>query len=478
LGRLGTAGLLVGGLSLFTGCETKSFLDPGQIGRWETKPLVVPILDNLNIGADELDAQFTTARDIEQADLTDDAADYEIAANDTVSVSITDLVAPGAESTKTIRVSQTGKISLPLLPSPIQASGLSEQQLERAVTEAYKDAQVIQNAQVTVSVLEARGRTYSVIGAVGNPGLYAIYDTDFRVLDALVTARDVTSAVGIDTIYVIRKKTAAKTESAPVAPAAPATGTDSLAPQSMAPSNANARTSQMLMQDGKAPEGSTVVIDGKEIVITPPPAATNPMEMSAEAPATQPGGIVTSDAPMATTQGGMEPKFEFNAIKEPDDREIIRVPYAALKSGQLKYNIIIKPGDLLFVPSTIVGEYYMGGNVQGPGAYSLSARKITLMQALVAARGLNDVAWPSRTEIVRRLPGDKQVFVRVDLDKIASGLEPDLYLKPDDRINVGTNAIAPFLASFRNGFRLTYGFGFLFDRNFANNDNNNNNNNN
>ena len=36
-------------------------------------------------------------------------------------------------------------------------------------------------------------------------------------------------------------------------------------------------------------------------------------------------------------------------------------------------------------------------------------------------------------------------------------------------MNVGTNALAPFLAAIRNGFRVTYGFGFLYDKNFADN---------
>jgi hypothetical protein len=34
-------------------------------------------------------------------------------------------------------------------------------------------------------------------------------------------------------------------------------------------------------------------------------------------------------------------------------------------------------------------------------------------------------------------------------------------------IDVGTHAIAPFLLTIRNSFRLTYGFGFVYDRNFA-----------
>ena len=47
------------------------------------------------------------------------------------------------------------------------------------------------------------------------------------------------------------------------------------------------------------------------------------------------------------------------------------------------------------------------------------------------------------------------------------GTQPDVVLKPNDTLNVGTNAIAPFMATIRNAFRLTYGFGFVYDRNFA-----------
>ena len=453
---LASAGL-VSVFALAVGCESyeepKSFLDPAQVGRLKLEPLVVPILSKLDIGADEEDAQFAGARDVTEADLLATASDYGVSANDVLSVSISDLLGPNTVSDRTIRVTQTGRISLPLLQQPIKVEGLTEQQLERAISDAYRDSQILTNAQVSVSVIEARGRTYTVSGAVGAPGLYAIYDTDFRLLDALVTAREVSSTTGTDTIYIIRKKSnAAAGNAAPDAPKA-TPGMDPLAPQSNA--TILARKSVML-QDGQAPAGGIVTIDGKEVVVNPPASAT---QEAAVAP--------TTTEPAAG-------KFEFNSLKEPQDREVIRIPYQALNSGQLKYNVIIKAQDLIVVPGPTLGEYYMGGNVQAPGAYSLAARKITLSQAVVAARGLNDVAWPSRTEIVRRLPGDKQVFVRVDLDKIFAGEEPDLYLKADDRVNVGTSVIAPFLAAFRNGFRMSYGFGFLYDRNFYDDNNNNN----
>jgi len=58
----------------------------------------------------------------------------------------------------------------------------------------------------------------------------------------------------------------------------------------------------------------------------------------------------------------------------------------------------------------------------------------------------------------------------VDLDKIASGEQPDFFIKPHDLINVGTHATARWRAVLRNAFRATYGFGFVYDRNFANKD--------
>ena len=59
------------------------------------------------------------------------------------------------------------------------------------------------------------------------------------------------------------------------------------------------------------------------------------------------------------------------------------------------------------------------------------------------------------------------VWVRVDLAKLFAGRQPDVYIKADDQVLVGTNLIAPYLAALRNAFRFTYGAGFIYDRNFA-----------
>src|SRR5205085_8757977 len=92
-------------------------------------------------------------------------------------------------------------ISLPYI-GQVNATGKTEAELEQAITRAYKEANLIQNAQVTVTVAEARARTFSVLGAIGAPGQYQIIQSDFRMLDVLVLAKDV--GPDIDFAYVIR----------------------------------------------------------------------------------------------------------------------------------------------------------------------------------------------------------------------------------------------------------------------------------
>ena len=95
---------------------------------------------------------------------------------------------------------------------------------------------------------------------------------------------------------------------------------------------------------------------------------------------------------------------------------------------------------------------------------------MTLKQAIAAAGGLGPLAWPKRVEVVRRIGRENEEIAMVDFDKIASGERPDFFIKPDDLINVGTHPTSRWRAILRNAFRATYGFGFVYDRNFADRD--------
>ncbi len=149
---------------------------------------------------------------------------------------------------------------------------------------------------------------------------------------------------------------------------------------------------------------------------------------------------------------------------------LIKIPADKLLAGDPRYNIVIKPGDSVFVPVDIIGEFCIMGNVNRTGYIPITGRPMTLKQAIAAAGGLGPLAWPKRCEVVRRIGKKKEEIVMVDLDKIASGEQPDFFIKPHDLINVGTHATSRWRAILRNAFRATYGFGFVYDRNFADRD--------
>jgi len=442
----------------------KGFLDPTAVGRFQKQPLVVPILSSLDRSVDVADEQFRNANDVRPEDIEPTGSDYTIGRNDLINVAITDLVAPNVETTRQMRVSESGMISLPLV-GQVQAQGLTEAQLEKQIAAAYRQANLIQSAQVSVSVIEARGRTFSILGSVAAPGQYAILNSEFRVLDALVLAKDVT-AQGVESIYVVRQIRNQPAGPASTEPSTQPSPADVLTPQGSVTNAKHAILAQAspatsvtgaVEQDGQ----KFMTVDGKQI----PVPSTEPAAM----PATPTAKVGTPAAPVAAPPApAMQvTPFEFRDPVAAGKTRVIRIPYDALRNGDLRLNIIIQPYDLIVVPQPTVGEYYMGGHVTRVGVYSLTARKITLKQAIVSAGMFDQIAVPSQTEVIRRVQGDKEIFVEVDLDKVFEGSQPDVFLKPNDVVQVGTSWWAPFAAAVRGGFRFTYGFGFLYDRNFA-----------
>jgi hypothetical protein len=151
-------------------------------------------------------------------------------------------------------------------------------------------------------------------------------------------------------------------------------------------------------------------------------------------------------------------------------RRAIRISADKLLSGDPRYNIVIQPGDNIHVPVDIIGEFCIMGNVNAQGFINITGRPMTLKMAIASAGGLGPLAWPKRCEVVRRIGKKREEIVMVDLDKIAAGEQPDFFIKPNDLINVGTHPTSRYRAVLRNAFRATYGFGFLYDRNFADRD--------
>jgi polysaccharide biosynthesis/export protein len=504
--KLGVLTSAVAGVAatLLAGCNAKSFLDPSELGRGQNSDrLSVKIIDELSPGNETYDPRFPAAEDPRPDDLAVTVTDYTMGPGDVVDIAVTDLTGQGIESVNTRQVTESGNIILPLLKQPVRAEGLTEPEVAQAVADAYKNENIIQEAQVSATLRLKRSRTYSILGAIETPGEFEIATNDFRLLNALTQARDVPAgqALGIDYIYIIRKTKfdPGKGTATPAsAPAARPAGRDPLAPRSQGDTKGMPHTFKPapLMQNNPAPatpatadaptaanapatvpaagetEGRFIIVDGKPVQVGAQPGAAAPAKTGATpaAQTTTGTGVGATGSGSGTT--GAQGSFAFNAPETEGETRAIRIPFDRLRNGDLKYNVVIRPQDMIIIPTPRVQTYYMGGHVGAPGAYQMiPGNKLTLMEAIISARMLDGVAIPERTDVIRR-NGDQKTWVRVDLNKIFAGQQPDLYLKENDNVLVGTNPVAPFLAAFRNAFRVTYGFGFLYDRNFAAEQNN------
>jgi polysaccharide biosynthesis/export protein len=108
--------------------------------------------------ANERIAQLARASEVKQGD-------YVIGAGDLLAIDVFDV----PELSREIRVSETGYISLPLVPSKIHAEGLTPYQLQDKLAEILQTNGLVSTPQVTVSMKEQHGEPITVIGEVRSP---------------------------------------------------------------------------------------------------------------------------------------------------------------------------------------------------------------------------------------------------------------------------------------------------------------------
>jgi polysaccharide export outer membrane protein len=493
-------------------------LDPSQVGRFDkanpwgtSKPVTWPILDQLDM-IDEPNEHWIMASDPLPSDLVVETKEYVVGEGDVINISVFELVTPGLPYTDQKQVNELGNITLQNL-GQVHVAGLAPSQIEKLIGDLAVEKGFLlgkgngaPGPQVSVQLYQSRARVFSALGQVGASGTYNIIGTDFRLLDALALAHDIQggSAPGMDYLYVIRPvKNAgvipADTTSVPAsAPAtAPLKSLDNLEKKSSeAPSAVPAipvaeapvlvREVPKVMTLADVPAGPQVAQANLDAAIgagtAPAPSATASAPAApgtpVAVPATGPAGVLTPqgsmiyvdgkwvpvDAHVSSTMTAAEAQAAASGMGVP---RVIRIPINRLKEGDPRYNIVIHPGDVINVPNIEPGEFYLLGHVGRPGVYTLTGRKVTLKQAIAASGGLDAVAIPRRCDLIRRI-GTTEVTVQVDLQRIFDGEQPDIFLKPNDLVNVGTDMLSPILAVTRNAYRASYGWGFIYDRNLYN----------
>jgi len=131
--------------------------------------------------------------------------EYKIGPQDLLEVSVFGL----DELNKTVRVSEAGKITLPLL-GEIAIGGLTKNELEQKLQDMLRK-DYLQNPQVTVFIREYQSGRVSILGAVGIPGVYELVGTQ-TLLQVIALAGSLTDEAG-DEIIILRKKQDGKDQS-------------------------------------------------------------------------------------------------------------------------------------------------------------------------------------------------------------------------------------------------------------------------
>ena len=528
--------LMLAVVVLVAGCT-----EPSGVGRYRQTPQTNIILESLGVIDEEPEA-FAGARDPAPEDLQADVTEYLIGAGDVVNVSVFELFATGAQYQEVVIVSESGRITLPVIGT-FPASGRSELELTDDIVNRLRP-HILKNPTVSVVVTRSREKVYSVDGSVPQPGTYEVGGGDFRILKALAQAGSVPQA-NVDFVYVIRE--ARIDEMWPGRAEAPAGDLDSgwgvrqVEPVGSAPAIGRAgglleqgipdeevyqeqeidrplpgddSVEQPIVEDQeKDPEQerdellesvyptpvvlSLVDMGGVDDLETEASAADLLVRAQSDGQAKPykvlrrgqkfmlaPVEPINGDAvptppvrppmPQSPKVPEQRPPVQGRAIEDFEgglgSQEVVRINLKKLRGGDLSQNIVIRAGDTIQVPLNAVGEFYVMGQVARPGAYNLTGRRLTLKHAIASAGPMTALAWPSRCEIIRRVGENRSLTWGVDLGKVMAGGAPDVFLKPDDIVNVGSHPVARWIAVIRQSFRATYGFGFVYDRNFADKD--------
>ena len=516
--RWGTASVLALGMfAPLGGCETDSYLDPSVVGRWEHTPTIVPVLERIS-SIEPADDDFVEVSQVTADDLIPFAALSLIGPGDQLEVTIREFERVGGPAEPlAVQVDQRGNIDLPRL-GVIRVAGLSASQAREVIATRLEEAGLFQPGRAVVSVTpqSQRKQTVNVIGAVQNPGTYFIPSPEYRLLEALSAAGGFTESVPY--IYVIRQVPLTDAGLLTPTEGRPAPATDG-APPAGGERPVEGERLIDLIDELSPPSGDRVPPREGAPGAVPDPAPRDPAAPEETRPArpdepapglfaqpetprgSQPPPIDLVDDPREVRRAergdaaASEPPARFTwmyvggqwvkvaaesgreaggdvAGRDLDElvtQRVLEIPTAPLVQGAAKYNIIVRPGDVIRVPNLTAGLFYIEGAISRGGTFDIPpSGSITLMRAVAAAGGLSTIAIPERVDLVRMVGDRRQAMIRLNLRAIMEGTQPDVYLKPDDLINIGTNFWAYPLAVIRGGLRASYGFGFLLDRNFGN----------
>lgn len=312
--------------------------------------------------------------------------EYTIGNGDLLSISVFDV----PELTREVRVSQSGTISIPLVPTRLHISGMTEIQAEQMIADVLQANGLVSHPEVGVMVKEHKSRPITIVGAVQHPMVYEA-DSSVTLLEALAQAGGISNDAG-DTIIVTRVRAASFV---------------------MIPNPEPIRAPGAALPSMDTTQAETTPGEKDATSIANPPTFPSASEI-AKSPSTpaQPNNTTESSTP-----AGNIITINLNDL---------------LETGDTRNNIPLQAGDVVTVPHA--GIVYVLGAVTRPGGFVLSndRTQMTTMKVLALAGGLTRIAKLDHAVIIRKDSQGKQTETEVDLKKVLHQQAEDLQMHASD----------------------------------------------
>jgi polysaccharide biosynthesis/export protein len=302
------------------------------------------------------------------------STDYPVGTGDVLEISV-----PGVDDLKgrTVRVGSEGNIDLPLIGS-IHAAGLPESQLRDQLKTALE--KYMYDPQVDLFVKEYKSRQVAVVGAVRAPGLVTLSGAGESILDVITQAGGTTPEAADEVVIL------------------PQVSSGGLQLQRVAQSVAS-------------PAEAGHPVDGAADKDPHDGASNSPTAPAQEAPTLQ-------DLQNSVTNG---------------PAVVIPLKATAMTGSARFMNMPVEPGDIVVVPGG--GNVMVTGWVYRPGFFSVGSG-LTVLGAVGSAGGAMYAADGSDATLMRSDANGNKVAIPVNLDKIATGAEPDIPVRANDVIDV------------------------------------------
>lgn len=114
------------------------------------------------------------------------------------------------ELSREVRVSADGTIGLPLLAERIRVSGLSLGDAEELIGLRYREAGILNDPNITITLKEIQSKPVTVMGAVRSPGVFQVGGQS-HLLRILTQAGGLTEEAG-EAVQILRKSADGRTE--------------------------------------------------------------------------------------------------------------------------------------------------------------------------------------------------------------------------------------------------------------------------